>query len=147
MLTVRSSRLATLGVAPGSLVLDAGAGFGRHAFELARQGARVVALDYAADEVSGTKDTFAAMVDAGEIPAERYVGVLRGDATRLPFATDSFDADEIARVEEPSQGSEHVPAQLLNSDARGKGSFSDMQYNTRTGQIDKLTNFRAEGHR
>jgi 2-polyprenyl-3-methyl-5-hydroxy-6-metoxy-1,4-benzoquinol methylase len=32
-------------------VLDVGAGFGRHAFEIARRGARVVALDYAADEV------------------------------------------------------------------------------------------------
>ena len=37
MLTIRSSRLAALGLAPGALVLDAGAGFGRHAFELARQ--------------------------------------------------------------------------------------------------------------
>ena len=49
-------------------MLDAGAGFGRHAFELARQGHRVVALDYAADEVqSARSDTFAAMVEAGEI--------------------------------------------------------------------------------
>ena len=103
MLTIRSSRLTALGLAPGALVLDAGAGFGRHAFELARQGARVVALDYAADEVVGTKDTFAAMVDAGEIPAERYVGVLRGDATRLPFASHCFDAVITSEV------LEHIP--------------------------------------
>jgi SAM-dependent methyltransferase len=31
------------------------------------------------------------MVEAGEIPVERYVGVLQGDATRLPFADASFD--------------------------------------------------------
>ena len=92
MLTIRTDRLGALGLAPGALVLDAGAGFGRHAFEVARQGARVVALDHAADEVHGTKDTFSAMVDAGEIPAACYVGVLRGDATRLPFASASFDA-------------------------------------------------------
>jgi SAM-dependent methyltransferase len=103
VLTIRSARLAALGLAPGALVLDAGAGFGRHAFELARQGARVVALDFAADEVAGTKDTFAAMVDAGEIPADRYVGVLRGDATRLPFAPASFDAVITSEV------LEHIP--------------------------------------
>ena len=88
MLTIRFDRL---GVRPGDLVLDAGAGFGRHAFELARLGAEVVALDYAADEVVATRGTFGAMVEAGEIPVDRYVGVLRGDATRLAFADNSFD--------------------------------------------------------
>jgi SAM-dependent methyltransferase len=103
VLTIRSSRLAALGLAPGALVLDAGAGFGRHAFELGRQGARVVALDHAADEVARTKDTFTAMVDTGELPADRFVGVLRGDATRLPFATASFDAVITSEV------LEHIP--------------------------------------
>ena len=88
MLTVRYE---TWGLEPGDLVLDAGAGFGRHAFETARRGGRVVALDYAADEVQGTRNTFAAMVEAGEIPPDRYVSVLRGDATRLPFDDGTFD--------------------------------------------------------
>lgn len=88
MLTVRYEKL---GLRPGDLFLDAGAGFGRHAFEAARLGARVVALDYAAEEVVGTRATFGGMVDAGEIPLDRYVGVLRGDATRLPFADGTFD--------------------------------------------------------
>ena len=42
MLTVRFSELS---IGPGTLFLDAGAGFGRHAFEAARLGAQVVALD------------------------------------------------------------------------------------------------------
>ena len=88
MLTIRFDRL---GVQPGDLVLDAGAGFGRHAFELARRGANVVALDYAAEEVAATRGVFGAMVEAGEINMQRYVGVLQGDATRLSFADNSFD--------------------------------------------------------
>lgn len=73
------------------MVLDAGAGFGRHAFELARQGANVVALDHAPGEVAATRATFAAMAEAGEIAEERFTGGLRGDATKLPFADNSFD--------------------------------------------------------
>lgn len=76
---------------PGDLVLDVGAGFGRHCFELARRGANVVALDYAQEEVVGTRNTFGAMVAQGEIPLERYVGALRGDATILPFPDNTFD--------------------------------------------------------
>ena len=72
-------------------MLDAGAGFGRHAFELARRGADVVALDYAADEVAATRSIFGAMVEADEIDQNRYVAVVRGDATRLSFADESFD--------------------------------------------------------
>ena len=42
MLTIDFDKL---GVRPGDRLLDVGAGFGRHAFELARHGARVVAFD------------------------------------------------------------------------------------------------------
>jgi SAM-dependent methyltransferase len=88
LLTIRFDRL---GVRPDDLVLDAGAGFGRHAFELARLGANVVALDYSADEMVTTRGTFGAMVAAGEIPESRYVAAMQGDATRLPFKDGSFD--------------------------------------------------------
>jgi len=88
MLTIRFDEL---GLAPDDLVLDVGSGFGRHVYECARRRARVVALDFAADEVVQTRDTLAAMVEAGEVAADRLTGVLRADATRLPFPDASFD--------------------------------------------------------
>jgi len=88
MLTIRFDRLP---ITTDTLFLDAGAGFGRHAYEAARRGATVVALDFGHDEVTGTRNTFAAMAMAGEIESARFGGAIRGDATRLPFADDSFD--------------------------------------------------------
>ena len=49
MLTVDFTRL---GLAPGDLVLDMGAGAGRHAFEAYRRGAHIVALDYSLPDTS-----------------------------------------------------------------------------------------------
>jgi SAM-dependent methyltransferase len=88
MLTVRYEKL---GLRTGDVLLDAGAGFGRHAYEAARRGARVVALDFAADEVERTRTTLQAMVSAHEIDAASVIGVLRGDATKLPFDDNTFD--------------------------------------------------------
>ena len=110
MLTIRFD---TLGVMPGDMVLDAGAGFGRHAFELARRGADVVALDYAADEVVATRGTFGAMVEAGEIPEARYVAALQGDATRLPFADASFDRVITSEVLEHIQDDVRAISELV----------------------------------
>ena len=88
MLTIKFDKL---GLVPGDKVLDVGAGFGRHVFECARRGADVVALDYAQDEVVQTRATLGAMVEAGEIDIDRFKGVLRGDATKLPFNDGAFD--------------------------------------------------------
>jgi SAM-dependent methyltransferase len=88
MLTIRFDRLP---ITEATLFLDAGAGFGRHAYEAARRGATVVALDFGHDEVTATRNTFAAMAMAGEIDVARFGGAIRGDATRLPFADASFD--------------------------------------------------------
>ena len=68
MLTVEYERL---GVRPGDRLLDLGCGFGRHAYQAARLGAEVVALDAGADEVRSVRDTLGAMADAGELDAER----------------------------------------------------------------------------
>jgi SAM-dependent methyltransferase len=120
MLTVRFERLA---LPTGALLLDAGAGFGRHAFGAARIGARVVALDFAADEVAGTRATFAAMLDAGEIRADNFVGGLRGDATTLPFPDDTFDCVLTSEVLEHVQRDTDALAELVRVLKPG-GSFA-----------------------
>lgn len=120
MLTVRFDRL---GLQPGDLVLDAGAGFGRHAFAVARHGGRIVALDYAADELAQTRHVFEAMVEAGEIPADRVVGLVRGDATALPFGDATFDRVITSEVLEHIQDDVRALAELVRV-LRPGGTFA-----------------------
>jgi SAM-dependent methyltransferase len=120
VLTIRFDRL---GVESGDLVLDAGAGFGRHAFELARRGADVVALDYAAGEVVATRNVFGAMIDGGEIDEKRYVGVLQGDATQLSFADHSFDRVITSEVLEHIQADTDAIAEFVRV-LRPGGTFA-----------------------
>jgi SAM-dependent methyltransferase len=101
VLTVDYDRL---GVRPGDTLLDLGCGFGRHAFAAARRGAAVVAVDAGADEVDGVRDTFGAMVDAGELDRQTVqAGAVQGDALRLPFADGTFDRVIASEV------LEHIP--------------------------------------
>lgn len=120
MLTVRFEKL---GLVPGDLVLDAGAGFGRHAYEVARLGGRIVALDYADDEVRTTRATFGAMLEEGQISRDSYVGALRGDATRLPFPDDTFDRVITSEVLEHIQDDVSAIAELVRV-LRPGGSFA-----------------------
>ena len=120
MLTIRFDRL---GLRPDDRVLDVGAGFGRHVFEAARRGARVVALDHAADEVEGTRDVLGGMVETGEIAGDRVTGVLRGDATRLPFADGSFDRVITSEVLEHVQDDVTAIAEMVRVLAPG-GTFA-----------------------
>ena len=120
MLTVR---FETLGLVPGDLVLDAGAGFGRHAYEVARLGGRIVALDYADDEVRTTRATFGAMLEAGQITSDSYIGALRGDATRLPFPDGTFDRVITSEVLEHIQDDVSAIAELVRV-LRPGGSFA-----------------------
>jgi len=110
---VLTIRFDQLGLAPGDRVLDVGAGFGRHVFECARRGADVVAVDYAEDEVVQTRDTLAAMVEAAEIDAVRFKGVVRGDATTLPFDDDAFDVVITSEVLEHIQDDVAAIAEMV----------------------------------
>jgi SAM-dependent methyltransferase len=88
MLTVRYQRL---GLEAGDVLLDVGCGFGRHAYEAARRGARVVAFDYAEAELKEVRNTFGAMAGAREVGAASLAGAVQGDGTLLPFADGAFD--------------------------------------------------------
>jgi len=100
MLTVRYE---LLGLEAGDLVLDLGCGFGRHAFEAARRGARVVAADMADGELKEVHNTFAAMTQAGDVAEEGLAGTVQCDATRMPFGTGSFHRIIASEV------MEHIP--------------------------------------
>lgn len=103
MLTVDFDRL---GLRAGERVLDMGCGAGRHAFEMYRRGADVVAFDQDAGELTGVKELFVAMEEAGEVPAGALAETIEGDALDLPFADGEFDRIVAAEV------LEHIPADI-----------------------------------
>jgi len=100
VLTVDFDRLD---LQPGHVVLDMGAGAGRHAFEVFRRGARIVALDYDAAELKDVLATLAAMIESDEVPRDSHALCVNGDGTRLPFPDNSFDRIICSEV------MEHIP--------------------------------------
>jgi SAM-dependent methyltransferase len=104
MLTVDFGLLA---IEPGDRLLDLGCGAGRHAFEAARRGARVVAVDTSRSELDQVTAIFAAMAQAGEIPESGSGTAIAGDATCLPFPDGAFDKVIAAEV------LEHLPADQI----------------------------------
>lgn len=66
----------------GQLVLDAGCGFGRHAFYAARYGAEVVAMDISADAVASAQSNCDRL---------QHVHIVQGDLRQPPLKARSFD--------------------------------------------------------
>jgi SAM-dependent methyltransferase len=97
---------AHLPVGPGDRVLDLGCGGGRHAFEVLRRGAHVVAFDMDAGELDGVASMFAAMDKEGEVPPGATAETVVGDALHMPFEDASFDRVIAAEV------LEHIPEDM-----------------------------------
>ena len=97
MITVDYDRL---GLEAGDLVLDLGAGGGRHAYGAFERGAEVVALDYSEADAKDCGAFLAALV---EERGDGHAASMSGDATCLPFPDHSFDRVICAEV------MEHIP--------------------------------------
>jgi SAM-dependent methyltransferase len=97
VLTVDFRRLP---IQSGTRLLDLGCGAGRHAFEAARRGARVVALDADSGELAQVAAIAAAMAEAGELAPTASITTVASDATAMPFPDGAFDIVIAAEVME-----------------------------------------------
>jgi len=100
MLTVDFARFL---LEPGSRVLDAGCGAGRHLSEAFRRaGVHVVGLDRSHDDLVKARNTLEAMEHEAQDGGGGWL-TLRGDVTALPFPDRTFDLVICAEV------LEHIP--------------------------------------
>ena len=122
MLTVDFDRFP---VGPGDLVLDLGAGQGRHTYEILRRGAQAVAVDLNAEDLDQVEAMVGAMAVEGEIslPAQPVTRV--ADATDLPYEDGHFSRVIAAEI------LEHLP-----DDA---GAIAEIERVTAPGELVAVT--------
>jgi SAM-dependent methyltransferase len=119
VLTVDFDRL---GVRPGDRVLDVGCGAGRHAFELYRRGADVVALDRDQATLRDVGEMFAAMRTEKQAPANASARTVHGDALALPFPDAHFDHVVAAEILEHLPHDERAIAEVVRVLRPGGGA-------------------------
>ncbi|MCA0337475.1 MAG: methyltransferase domain-containing protein [Actinobacteria bacterium] len=110
MLTVDFDRFD---VRPGERVLDMGCGAGRHAFELYRRGADVVALDQNVKDLADVATMFEAMAAEGGLPVGAAARTVEGDALALPFDAEEFDKVIAAEILEHIRDDEQAMRELF----------------------------------
>jgi Methylase involved in ubiquinone/menaquinone biosynthesis len=110
MLTVDFDRFD---LRPGERVLDMGCGAGRHAFELYRRGADVVALDQNVKDLADVATMFEAMAAEGGLPVGAAARTVEGDALALPFDAEEFDKVIAAEILEHIRDDEQAMRELF----------------------------------
>ena len=83
----RRELVAAVGPQPGQRVLDVATGTGLVAFALACRGCHVVGLDQSEEMLAGARERLSA-----EPELDGRVELVRGEAERLPFPDEEFDA-------------------------------------------------------